>query len=81
MILLVTYSIAYFLKIARCFLKNMKISEILLKKLEEAERIENERLAEEARVHDLRVKCEKRGLDFDEENQKYLDKKAKKARK
>ena len=49
--------------------------------LEEAERVENERLAEEARIHDLKVKCEKRGLDFNEENQKYLDKKAKKARK
>ena len=49
--------------------------------LEEKERSENERLAEEARVHDLRVKCEKRGLDFDTENQKYLNKKAKKAKK
>ncbi len=49
--------------------------------LEEAKRAENERLAEEARLYDLRVKCEKRGLDFDTENQKYLDKKAKKAKK
>ena len=46
--------------------------------LEEREKEENARLAEEARLHDLREKCEKRGLDFNKENQKYLDKKAKK---
>lgn len=49
--------------------------------LEEREKEENARLAEEARLHDLREKCEKRGLDFNKENQKYLDKKAKKAKK
>ena len=49
--------------------------------LEEREKEENARLAEEARISDLREKCEKRGLDFDKENQKYLDKKAKKAKK
>lgn len=47
---------------------------------EEAEKAENERLAEEARIADLKAKCERRGLDFDTENQKYLDKKAKKAK-
>ena len=41
---------------------------------EEAEREENARLAEEARIQDLKAKCERRGLDFDTENQKYLDK-------
>ena len=41
---------------------------------EEEEREENARLAEEARIQDLKVKCERRGLDFDIENQKYLDK-------
>ena len=46
--------------------------------LEERERAENARLAEEARVADLREKCEKRGLDFDTENRKYLEKKASK---
>ena len=45
---------------------------------EEAEREENARLAEEARIQDLKAKCERRGLDFDTENQKYLDKKNKK---
>ena len=49
--------------------------------LEEKEREENARLAEEARIADLKIKCEKRGLDFDTENQKYLDKIAKKAKK
>ena len=49
--------------------------------LEEREREENARLAEEARIADLKAKCEKRGLDFDTENRKYLDKKAKKANK
>ena len=49
--------------------------------LEEREKEENARLAEEARISDLREKCEKRGLDFNKENQKYLDKKAKKAKK
>lgn len=34
--------------------------------------------AEENRVKELREYCEKKGLDFDTENQKYLDKKAKK---
>ena len=49
--------------------------------LEEKEREENARLAEEARIADLKEKCAKRGLDFDTENQKYLDKIAKKAKK
>ena len=34
--------------------------------------------AEENRIKELREKCERKGLDFDTENQKYLDKKAKK---
>ncbi len=46
--------------------------------LEEREKEENARLAEEARIADLKEKCAKRGLDFDTENQKYLDKRAKK---
>ena len=49
--------------------------------LEEQEKAENARIAEDARISDLRAKCLKRGLDFDTENQKYLDKKAKKANK
>ncbi len=42
------------------------------------EREEAERQHELDRIHDLRERCEKRGLDFDTENQKYLDRKAKK---
>ena len=49
--------------------------------LEEKEKEENARLAEEARIADLKEKCIKRGLDFDTENQKYLDKKANKEKK
>ena len=37
---------------------------------------ENARLVEEARVEQLKVDCEKKGKDFDAENQKYLDQKA-----
>lgn len=43
---------------------------------ERLEREENERQAEIDRVADLKAKCAKKGLDFDTENQKYLDKKA-----
>ena len=45
--------------------------------LEEREREENRRLAEAARVADLEEKCARLGLDFDTENQRYLEKKAK----
>lgn len=48
--------------------------------LEEREREENARLAEEARIADLKEKCARLGLDFDTENQRYLDKKAKKTK-
>ena len=48
--------------------------------LEEREREENRRLAEEARIADLKERCARLGLDFDTENQKYLDKKAKKTK-
>ena len=44
------------------------------------EREEAEREAEENRIRDLREKCEKKGLDFDIENEKYLAKKAEKER-
>ena len=42
-------------------------------KLEEEE---NNRLVEEARVAELKERCEKKGLNFEEENKKFLDKKA-----
>ena len=37
---------------------------------------ENNRLVEEARVAELKEKCEKKGLNFEEENNKFLAKKA-----
>lgn len=48
---------------------------------EELARLENEQMeaeAEENRIADLREKCERRGLDFETENEKYLKKKAEK---
>jgi len=42
-------------------------------KLEEEE---NSRLVEEARVEQLRIDCEKKGKNFDEENAKFLEQKA-----
>ena len=40
------------------------------------EEAENARLVEEARVAELQAKCEKKGLNFDEENAKFLAAKA-----
>ena len=37
---------------------------------------ENNRLVEEARVAELKEKCDKKGLNFEEENAKFLEKKA-----
>lgn len=48
--------------------------------LAEQEKAENARLAEEARIADLKEKCRKKGLDFDTENQKYLDRRNRKNR-
>ena len=48
---------------------------------EELERMEQEKAAvirEENRIADLKAKCEKKGLDFEAENAKYLAKQAKK---
>lgn len=44
--------------------------------LERRELAEQERIAEENRVKELREKCAKRGLDFEAENQKVLAKRA-----
>ena len=44
----------------------------------EAARLEQEefdRIAEENRIKELKAKCDRKGLNFEEENQKYLDKK------
>ena len=46
---------------------------IIRLKLEEEE---NNRLVEEARIAELKEKCEKKGLNFEEENAKFLAKKA-----
>lgn len=51
---------------------------------EELERLECEKARierEENRIADLRAKCVKRGLDFETENQKYMDAQKKKVRK
>ena len=42
---------------------------------------EAERIHEENRIADLKAKCARKGLDFDTENAKYLEKQAKKAAK
>ena len=49
--------------------------------LERQEQEELRRIAEENRIKELKEHCAKRGLDFDTENQKHLDKVAKKAAK
>lgn len=46
--------------------------------LEHPEREEDIRLAEGNRIKDPKEKCAEKGLDFDTENQKYLDALAKK---
>lgn len=51
---------------------------------EEAERIERERLekeTEENRIQDLKERCLRKGLDFEKENQRYLQKIARKKNK
>lgn len=51
------------------------------KEKERLELEENARIAEENRRLDLKAYCEKKGLNFEIENQKYLDKQAKKCAK
>ena len=40
--------------------------------------MQQQKEAEENRIKELKEYCQKKGLDFDTENQKYLDKKARK---
>ena len=50
---------------------------------EEQDRIErekSEREREENRIRDLKERCQKRGLDFEAENAKYMEKRAEKER-
>lgn len=49
--------------------------------LERREREQAEREREENRIHDLKEYCARKGLDFDTENRKYLEKKTKRATK
>ena len=51
------------------------------KEQERREKEEAARLHEEDRIADLRERCVKRGLDFETENRKYLEKEAEKQRK
>lgn len=66
-------------RVAEC--AKLGIEYIPADELERREREEANRMAEEIRVNELREKCAKRGLDFDKENQKVLDKRAAKAAK
>lgn len=66
-------------KVAEC--AALGIEYIPADELERREIAEQERVAEENRVKELKETCAKRGLDFDKENQKVLDKRAAKAAK
>lgn len=59
----------------------MGIAYIPADELERREREEAMRMAEENRIKDLKEYCAKKGLDFEKENQKVLDKQAAKAAK
>ena len=63
-------------KIAECAAKG--IPYVSPQEQQRAEIAKQQQEAEENRVKELKAYCEKKGLDFDTENQKYLDKKAKK---
>ncbi len=61
-------------KVAEC--AKLGIKYIPAEELERQEIAEQERIAEETRVQELKAYCTKKGLDFDTENQKVLDKRA-----
>lgn len=61
-------------KVAEC--AALGIEYIPADELERREIEEQERIAEENRIKELKETCAKRGLDFDKENQKVLDKRA-----
>lgn len=42
------------------------------------EREEADRIQEQDRIHDLEERCAKKGLDFETENRKYLEKQSRK---
>lgn len=66
-------------KVAEC--AKLGIEYIPADELERREIAKQEAEAEEIRVRELKEKCAKKGLDFDKENQKVLDKRAAKAAK
>ncbi len=66
-------------KVEEC--AKLGIAYIPADELERREREESERRTEENRVKELKEYCAKRGLDFEKENQKVLDKRAAKAAK
>lgn len=61
-------------KVAQC--AALGIEYIPADELERREIAEQERIAEENRIAELKETCAKRGLDFEKENQKVLDKRA-----
>lgn len=61
-------------KVAEC--AKLGIAYISADELERREIAEQERVAEENRIKELRERCAKRGLDFEAENKKVLDKRA-----
>ncbi len=61
-------------KVAEC--AALGIEYIPADELERREIAEQERIAEENRVKELREHCAKKGFDFDQENRKVLDKRA-----
>lgn len=61
-------------KVAEC--AALGIEYIPADELQRREIAEQERIAEENRIKELKEKCVKQGLDFDRENQKVLDKRA-----
>ncbi len=64
-------------KVAEC--AALGIEYIPADELQRREIEEQERIAEENRVKELKEKCAKKGLDFNKENQKVLDQRAAKA--
>lgn len=66
-------------RVAEC--AKLGIEYIPADELERREREEADRMTEENRIAELREYCAKKGLDFDAENQKVLDKRAAKAAK
>jgi GPH family glycoside/pentoside/hexuronide:cation symporter len=61
-------------KVAEC--AALGIEYIPADELERREIEEQDRAAEEIRIKELKEKCAKKGLNFDKENQKVLDKRA-----